>query len=645
MKVDRKPHILKRCKTGGYPRNMIFFDTESKPIRGGDGRVYHEPYLYVGYWYYIQSGNRKNIEQWFWTTNHNEFWDWVLSKVSNNERLYLFAHNPSYDLITSRAFPILKEKGYHITHFHNEGHTFILRFILRFRSEKKTLVVLNVGNFFPGTVESMGKSFGLEKLELDYENPNLDDAIEYCKKDVEIIATAMLSWFKFCQDNDLGAFGLTAPKQAFNAFRRRFMKHDIYIHADEKAIALERASYYGGRTEAFYIGPIKEEKAYALDVASMYPAMMHAHLFPTKLIAYRENLSPEGLRQVMENYLVCAKVKVKIDIPCIPCKTKDRLFFPVGTFITTLVTPELELVYKYGEVKEVYAVSIYESAPLFTDFVDFFYTERMKAKERGDKVTDSLMKLIMNALSGKFGQKSGKWEIVDYTDREDVGNERVFNMETGKWEHYKYFNNVVLMRVEEKEAHDSFPAIVGHITGYARVRLFEYITQAGFDNVYYTDTDSLFVNEEGLRRLEPFIAGKKLGLLEFEGELHDLVIYGLKDYAHRGGEKHKGIPKNAERLSENRWKVTLWPKLSTMIREDSLDRYFNIETEKELKRRYMKGWVLNTGRVVPFEVTVIGNENYIVDWEKTSYAKQGLSLKNPEQVEWVRKEFKGCVIW
>jgi len=636
MRIDRKPHILRENRSGAFPRNMIFFDVESQLVNQA-GKILHKPYLIVGYWVYKHTGRkRKDIEQWFNAGNIEEFWEWVCSKINNKEKLYMFAHNPTYDMIASKALPVLKSKGYTITRYYEKG----LTFILSFKAKKKSITVLNVGNFYRGSVAQLGKAFGLPKLELDYENPTLEEALPYCKRDVEIIAKAMLTWFDFCKAQDLGHFGTTAPKQAFNAYRHRFMPCKIYIHSDEQANNLERESYYGGRTEAFLIGKVRAKTVYTLDVNSMYPAVMQQGFYPTKLISYRQNLSVGGLKYVLNDYLVCSKVRVRTEKPCLPCKVGKRLTFPVGSFITTLSTPEIELALEHALIEQVYETAIYQAAPLFVEFVNFFYNERLKAKGEGNRILDLLLKLILNSLYGKFGQKSGDWEIVGQTNEEGSGYEEVYSLKEGRWYTYKWFNGVLLVKRDEKEGFDSFPAIASHVTSYARKTLFEYIVQAGMENVYYCDTDSLFVNKRGLNRLSSYLNSEKLGYLKNEGEKEKLCIYGPKDYSWKHGEKHKGIPKTATRISQNKWKYTFWPGISTLIRYNSLDKYFNLVMEKELKRQYLKGWVTSTGRVKPFEVTVIDGKNCILPWEETTYSKTNLRLKDNTQKEWVAKEFR-----
>jgi DNA polymerase type B, organellar and viral. len=636
MKVDRKPHILKENKTSGYPRNMIFFDVESK-LERVDDKIIHKPYLFIGYWYCFRyEKGRHPSEQWYYSENSEDFWNWVVSKVNKKEALYMFAHNPTYDLVAGSAFLVLKAKGFTITRFYEKGRTFILEF----KGDKRKIVVFNVGNFYQGSVADIGKAFNLPKLEMDYENPTMEQALTYCKRDVEIIAKAILTWIKFCKENDLGNFGVTAPKQAFNAYRHRFMKHKIFIHNNVDAIEIERESYYGGRTEAFYIGHVADDKVFTLDVNSMYPSVMKEGLYPTKLVSIRDNLSPGGLKYVINDYAVCARVRVKTDIPCVPCRIGKKLFFPVGEFVTTLATPEIELVFRYGEILEVYQAALYNVASLFADFVDFFYNARLEAKKEGNRANDLLFKLILNSLYGKFGQKGGDWEIIGETDKEGAGYEEVYDLTEGKWITYKWFNGVLLAKKDEKEGYDSFPAIAAHVTSYARCVLFEYIYKAGFENVYYCDTDSLFVNKKGVERLNDVIDKDKLGFLKYEGEKDNLIIYGAKDYVWSNGEKHKGIPKSAIKIGDNKWSYTFWPRISTLIRHNSIDKYYNVIMEKELRRQYLKGWITESGRVVPFEVKVSNGKNCILPWVETNYCKKGLRLADDEQIIWVAREYK-----
>jgi len=636
MIVDRKPHVLKANKSCAYPRNMIFFDVESRLIDSLDKR-YHIPYLVVACHYYISYKKKPTAtEKWKVFEDVESFWEWVDRCVNKKECCYMFAHNITYDLVASRGLSVLKDLGYRITRYYENNRTFILDF----RKKNKTIRLMNVGNWFSGSVASIGESLGIPKLSIDYNNASIEESIEYCKRDVEIIKQAMLAWFKFCKDNDLGNFGTTAPKQSFNAFCHRFMHHKIYIHNNAKAIEIERNSYFGGRCECFWYGCVPCDVVYTLDVNSMYPYVMRDFLYPAKLLTLRFDVAPEVLREFLKNYLVCAEVLVETDIPCLPVRENNRLIFPVGRFVTSLSTPEINLAFQFGRIEKVFKVAFYEPQPLFKDFVEFFYTKRLEAKQEGNKINNMLFKLILNSLYGKFGQKSGAWEIVGETEKEGAGYEEGFDLETGKRITYKWFSGVMFEKKEEKESLNSFPAIASHVTANARRLLFNYILQAGFENVYYCDTDSLFVNETGLNRLKTCLSDVHLGFLKLEEIKKNLCLYGAKDYVWESGEKHKGVPKDATKIEEGIWEYWEWSKLGRLTKENSIDQYFNKKIVKRLKRQYVKGWILATGKVVPLEFDYVAGKNIILPFEETRYFKNGDILKYPEQKMWVAKEFK-----
>ncbi len=92
----------------------------------------------------------------------------------------------------------------------------------------------------------------------------------------------------------------------------------------------------------------------------------------------------------------------------------------------------------------------------------------------------------------------------------------------------------------EKNSYDSFVGIASFITSYARMKLIGLIKQAGRENCYYMDTDSLFVNEDGLRRLMPEIDPYELGKLKVEEFSDKSAFWAPKFYLFNDNLKCKG---------------------------------------------------------------------------------------------------------
>jgi len=634
--MGKKYVRLGKNKGCAFPRYMIFLDTESV-VREIRGEKWHFPYLWGACYVRIRGSNYDKVqEEWKYFDNAEDFWDWVESKTKQKSVLYIFTHNPSYDMLAGRIYLMCMKYGYTADFYHEKG----LTYILKIQKGNRKIVVLNTGQWYQGKLENIAPLFGLEKGELDHEKPVFRDAVFYNRKDVEIIKTMMLAFFNFCRENDLGNFGLTPAKQALNAFRHRFGGDKIVLPDNEEEQKLEREAYYGGRTECHYIGKVPCERVITLDINSMYPSVMRKYQYPRRYLGYEKNISVKRLFKHMQENLVIAKVRVKTGVPCVPVRYKDRVFFPVGEFITTLCQPELELIDEFGEILQVFDTTIYEKDYIFKDYVDFFYNERLKAKQKGDKIRDKLFKLMLNSLYGKFAQKSPHWEIVGDCALDEVGYEDYYDYDSEKMVRRKKFLGKVWEAVEEGETRDSFPAISAFVTSYARVTLFNFVNKAGYHHNFYNDTDSLFVDDEGFKNLSDCVDESKLGYLKREVDKEGLVIYGAKDYVWKGGRKLKGVPKDAEQISDNEFSYWSWDKTSTFIRKGNIAQYKNRKVLKRLNRTYYKGWVLDSGWVVPFEMNIVNEQNNIIAWENTSYAKKGMKVKDLKQIEEIARVYK-----
>jgi len=596
----RRPHLLKGNARNTIPQYVVYFDSESyveteisdeeiqRALNGEKVTKPHQLYLIVACF-------KRKKEQWKVYTEVNglqqSFWEDVANFGSKRiKTVWVIAHNAKYDVIVTDGIRELIKHGYKVYAFSDDNPFFVK---LEHENGKK-IVLMSSTNIYKNSLRELGKIFGLEKGEIDYSGDNLQKSIEYCKRDVEILKVAMERYIQFIRDENLGNFSITVAGQAFNAYRHRFMEHAIYIHADERAIRLEREAYAGGRTEAFRIGKV-EGKVYCFDVNSMYPFVMQEYPYPTRLLTVKKSLSIQECKELIEKgYLIISRCNIKTNEPVF-FKKAGKLVFPVGTFTTTLCTPELKYAIENNLISAIGESAIYEAEYIFKAYVDYFYSKRLEAKQNGDKVRDLLFKLFLNSLYGKFGQKSDTWEIIGECDPAIIEEEHILDADTGRRYTIKKFGGHMFKKNDDEfnEAFNSFPAIAAHVTAYARMTLWKYMKTAGRENVYYCDTDSLFVNEEGRKRLESsgVVDGKKLGALKLEKEADSLTIHGVKDYVFGDKVKMKGVNKGAVKIDENHYAVVLWRGLSKYIKNGFTTGYENEVIIKELKREYDKGYV------------------------------------------------------
>lgn len=122
--------------------------------------------------------------------------------------------------------------------------------------------------------------------------------------------------------------------------------------------------------------------------------------------------------------------------------------------------------------------------------------------------------------------------------------------------------------------------------------------------MYYCDTDSLFVNEMGFERLRGRIEEGVLGALGIKRKGDNLTIHGCKDYEFDGEVRIKGIPKNAERISEGVFTYTTFMKSRSRLKRGMENQVVQTQVTKHLSRKYTKGVPAPDGTVFPHRVKV-----------------------------------------
>lgn len=590
-------HALRRGKVIKLPQRIIFYDCETFP-KPYDKRI-EKHVLKVGKAVYVcRDKTRLNWrETWHTFKTVNSFWNFVESHVEKKKRIWIIAHQQQFDFIVVDGFKQLINRGWELKWHIISSNLFITRFM----KDSSSFLIVDSINWFRSSLKTMGEVLGKPKLEIDFENCSLKELTAYCHRDVEIVKDSVLQLIKFVRQNNFGSFQFTCAGQAFTAYKHRFMATKIFIHAHPAATLLERASYRGGRNECFFIGKISG-RVYDIDVNSLFPFVMQEYDYPCKLYRVIPTTTVEGLKGLLSDFAVVALVKIHINDPFIGLKGK-RLMFPIGTFWVTLTTPEIEAVFRMGKILDVKSVALYRKANLFKKWVDEIYAMRLGFRKEGNLIFDDFSKISLNSLYGKFGQKSGEFKEIGNAPIDEIKVERGIDYETNQtYIEYTYGGKIYLQSGRDREGRDSFPAIASHVTAYARLYLYGLMILAKPENLYYCNTDSLFVNEEGFNNLSHLIDEAKIGYLKVEKVSDSVIIRGCKDYQIDDITTIKGVKKNAIQLSENIYEQTRFYKFRSLLRKGSLDAPLTEVFTKELKRVYLKGIVGKDGFVKPFSL-------------------------------------------
>jgi len=585
----------------------------------------------------------------------SKFWNNLESFFNENDKdVIFFAHNTQFDFKMLNGFEELLNRDWMLISQYVKNKTFILIFQKQITEKiKYTLHVWDTMNYVIKPLEKIGKSIGFPKLQIDFDAVSDKDLKIYCMRDTEIIFQFIKKLVNFLEINDLSRLKATGSSLSFNAFKHKFYepieKDDeswIWIHNWKRAIKLERESYRGGITDCFKIGESKEV-LYKLDINSMYPSIMIEKLLPYQLIGnfHEFNRSNEQLRRIYQiakknNYgiIVNATVELNKENAYILNNFKDVSFnksiFAYGKFNVSLCTPELEFLENCNTKITIHEINIYQTKVIFKEFVEFFYDVRLKAKREKNKINDEFCKLILNGQYGKWGQKKIDYDALESNSKFyekyseiillmlDRATERtgISNFEkticylgsiVNEGELYVVNGKFYLLKKTEENSYDSFVAISSFITSYARMMLIKYLLIAERKNVYYCDTDSLFVNEIGFNNLKRngYISETELGLLKVEGNVGFGSFYAPKFYDFDDERKCKGIKKDSLLLKENDkkaiYEIKSWQRWKTDLKKGYVNEQIIKTTKKETNKLYNKGKIDNLGNVIPFSIKEI----------------------------------------
>jgi hypothetical protein len=503
----------------------------------------------------------------------------------------VFAHNAEYDLnvIYSNIYDL------------DPNAIFNNKFIC---ASNGNCLFADSTNIYPASVKKIGDLIKLEKLETNqdfkdgtFEGTVSETDIKYCIRDCEIIYNALFEIF-----NEVQSIKITIAGLSMTYFRRFYQK--FHIDYNEKKIEKFYEGYYGGRTEAFFIG---KTNACVYDVNSMYPYAMLNCKFPNpKFLKQLHNVNVSRFSNYfLHKFEGTAKVKlfhVEHFFGYLPYRHKGKLLFPVGTFTGWYNFNELRFAISQGVVKIKKVYEIVYSEPMDTPFDNFVTDIYKKRKETTSELQKLFLKLLMNSLYGKFGQKI-KSEIIYIKDIDKQFKE------IQEYQRKKILIKIIPFNSHRKDCHieiktkksflyHSIPVFSSYITSFARVELLKLLIKYKKSGPLYCDTDSIFFkNDPEIKNSDEIGRFKKENKIVTE-------IRGLKNYSYIGESRSifdciKGIPKNAEK-KEGKYYYRTLIKTKEAVRRGKTAGVL-VDRVKELTGEYNKRIILNDGNTKPIK--------------------------------------------
>jgi len=495
----------------------VFIDTETKSERI-DEKTLDLSLLLACYECWIVDENGLPIAQQSDGVLYNEGAFFDLIKASLPCRVV--AHNWRFDATVLRigARDNLQRHGYDIDLDNSiipveaKGFTPFL-ISLNFDGRKAELVCNT--NYYKQSLASLGDNFGTHKMTMPDTN-DLEAMTEYCANDVKVLRESYFFLFGFTQELADTTPGTTIAMSANRVYRNRYMpnKRIQGTLSIPYITDIEQEAYRGGRTDSFFTGT-PDKTIYKYDVNSLYPYSMLGDMPIRYVQRSPKELVIRSLELNESRFLYLSDVTISIPESSIYSfiggegikNDKRELIFPIGEYRCWVWEPMLRVLYNHGFVKEIHLSYAYNKFPIFDDYVLSLYRMREEYKLSGDKSRDLLVKILLNSLYGKFGQREHLgWELADAYEaevmhRDSRGIERFQELWDGEFVEYLQVADTLYRSVVKDTTNpsaNSVTSIAGYITTMARSILWE--TMAGIlesgGQLYYCDTDSIFSSVE-----------------------------------------------------------------------------------------------------------------------------------------------------
>ena len=486
---------------------------------------------------------------------------------------------------------------------------------LDFGKDRYAELICNT-NFYKMPLAVIGESLGVPKLEM----PSIEDQtamIEYCQRDTEILRKAWFNVFAFTLDLAGTTPGLTAAMASNRAYRKRYFDTAYRVQGSqgiEYVNEQEQAAYHGGRTDTFYKGTPQSDVVFKYDINSLYPFCMLGNI----PVRYSQRGNAALLAKVLRgDYAdLTAMADVSLNIPpqsrygflgLEGVKHNGQLIFPVGRFRVTAWQPILEIAAAQGYIEAVNNVWLYDSVPMFNTYVSELFRRRTVYRAEGNKAWDTLTKLMMNSLYGKFGQRENpEWERVEAdTDEYAVMIEpnedmlRTTNTYNDKVTEYWQIGEVLLKVIPDGNAQlarQSICSIAGYITAKGRAVLWQGLSKV-LDSggiLYMADTDSIITNVE----LPPeMVSSIELGAYKLEDTVSGSECYftAPKHYIIGDTYKLKGVRNPIRGVDTH--DQTVFPKFMTDLLTKNPVRRLRLETGAVIRDIQKTPTGLNSKRI------------------------------------------------
>ena len=465
---------------------------------------------------------------------------------------------------------------------------------IEIHKDNKITTIIDSNNFIRESVKDIPMKYGLtdlaktwkgrgydekwmyEKVLFNKKSKDYDDFNNYCINDSLIVYKALNLLFDFVKEHIGEQWNIkkyiTVSSFAYDVYKSMNEYTNNYLNLKTNNFEtmdnyyLLRSLYKGGFCDVNDSYAFKEftnnDNLHSYDLNSAYPAILDDTVLPCSFV------NEQGLEFVTNIIIfnVVDKLEAKTNLrflfnDCFKLRLDENSHpkgFDKGS-VFCLYEQEFEWTRKYykGEIFIVKKIPVYGCKFDLGSYVKKFYQMKKDFKQQKNKGFETLTKLFINSVTGKFGQRpTYKNRVYFNKDNEEViyqldnellkyGNYqriatkvRLHNSnDKSFYINKKYFDEDTINLDINTEINNFL--LISYITMLTRCKIIKAIDEIGVDKWVYSDTDSIKLIGE-----LSYNVGLNLGQYKNEGQAEVAIFYHPKAYFWNNEFTFAGVSKD-----------------------------------------------------------------------------------------------------
>ena len=642
-------HYLRRNERCWTPPAVMFLDTETRTLPGTDPEV-----LALRLWCSALVDRRPVSaapHDWAWSdgTTAASLAESITASMRGRDTLWIYAHNLSFDLTTTRLPLLLCQRGWEITDCAVSGRAPWMRL----RRKSKNITLLDSWSWLPQALADIGKAAGHRKPKLPAEDADRAQWLRRCRADVSILAHAITDLMDWWDRNDLGNWTISGSATGFNAMRHRHSLERVIVDPDPAGVHADRQAVYGGRRGVWRVGEMRAGPYLELDFTAAYPTVAAYCPLPRKRTLSFESIPLDHDAMTSPQFGVLAQVQVETDVPRWPVRVGDAVWYPVGQFVTTLAGPDIREAARLGCLRAIGPGHVHMLGRQMADWARWVLDVQHGRDDDAPAVARIAAKHWGRAVIGR-------WAAHTYTrTRLGPAPTRYWSYEAGYDVGAQARGGMLDINGQrwwitaDQDAENAYPAVLAWVESEVRVRLNRAIEAIGPGAVVQCDTDGLIVAARTLgtpaaggslvapagltgaartawvlEALRPLTEPLSLRVKRSHGHV---TVLGAQHVKLGRQRQFSGLPAHADEVRPDVYQYRAWPKLAWQMGHGDPRGYVRPLITNRIEGPYPTGWLLTDRHVTP-PAAAIGRDGAtrLLSWPQTPNRPAGALLADAQ---------------